>query len=241
MRRWVGPARARASPAVAFALRPPLWSFSECVVVSSAIEECELKPDPCKKLAEEIDELINRDKRLEQRLAEEAVELENAGKHPAVLRLEPKTPIPSGGRHGLKARFREQINGKNGPGTKSWTDHDQQFKDQQKGLRNRLDEFNRNNCGDRVQLPDDAWVWASRPAPLSDEWQGAPKREMLPPAEPPTDLPPPPPILDVPDDSGYWSRLEKATGLTGGALIAYLIVSEGSRFVFPPRNFAPIP
>ena len=31
------------------------------------------------------------------------------------------------------------------------------------------------------------------------------------------------------------------TGLTGVALILYLIVSEGSRVAFPPRNVVPIP
>jgi RHS repeat-associated protein len=35
--------------------------------------------------------------------------------------------------------------------------------------------------------------------------------------------------------------LAKATGLTGTALILYLIASEGSRVAFPPRNFVPIP
>ncbi|MBJ7544736.1 hypothetical protein [Rhodomicrobium udaipurense] len=37
-----------------------------------------------------------------------------------------------------------------------------------------------------------------------------------------------------------WEKMEKATGLTGAALVAYLIVSEGSR-VFPPRNAIPLP
>jgi hypothetical protein len=38
-------------------------------------------------------------------------------------------------------------------------------------------------------------------------------------------------------DRKYW---EKVTGLTGGALLAYLLISEGSR-LFPPRNFIPVP
>jgi hypothetical protein len=33
----------------------------------------------------------------------------------------------------------------------------------------------------------------------------------------------------------------KAVGLTGGALILYLIISEGSRVVFPLRNLIPVP
>jgi RHS repeat-associated protein len=40
-----------------------------------------------------------------------------------------------------------------------------------------------------------------------------------------------------PTDWGWW---EKTTGLTGAALGAYLIISEGSR-LFPPRNAVPIP
>lgn len=38
-------------------------------------------------------------------------------------------------------------------------------------------------------------------------------------------------------DRKYW---EKVTGLTGTALIIYLIISEGSR-LFPPRNLVPVP
>ncbi|WP_133510457.1 DUF4150 domain-containing protein [Candidatus Thiosymbion oneisti] len=35
--------------------------------------------------------------------------------------------------------------------------------------------------------------------------------------------------------------VKTATGLTGAALIAYLIISEGSRILFPPRNLIPVP
>jgi hypothetical protein len=38
-------------------------------------------------------------------------------------------------------------------------------------------------------------------------------------------------------DWEYWKRV---TGLTGGALVLYLIVSEGSR-LYPPRNLVPVP
>jgi len=31
------------------------------------------------------------------------------------------------------------------------------------------------------------------------------------------------------------------TGLSGGALIGYLIVSETTRVLFPPRNLIPVP
>lgn len=41
-------------------------------------------------------------------------------------------------------------------------------------------------------------------------------------------------------DRGFMERMSAITGLTGTALIIYLIVSEGSR-VFPPRNLIPVP
>jgi hypothetical protein len=42
-------------------------------------------------------------------------------------------------------------------------------------------------------------------------------------------------------DPDFWRRMELATGLTGAALVIYLIISEGSRIVFPPRNLVPVP
>jgi Domain of unknown function (DUF4157)/Novel toxin 16 len=41
-------------------------------------------------------------------------------------------------------------------------------------------------------------------------------------------------------DKSFMDRMAEITGLTGTALIAYLIVSEGSR-LFPPRNLVPVP
>ena len=38
---------------------------------------------------------------------------------------------------------------------------------------------------------------------------------------------------------GYWRRLSDATGLSGAALLGYLLVSEASRVLFPWRNFIP--
>lgn len=35
--------------------------------------------------------------------------------------------------------------------------------------------------------------------------------------------------------------LKAATGLTGGALVTYIVISEGSRVAFPPRNLVPVP
>ncbi len=36
-------------------------------------------------------------------------------------------------------------------------------------------------------------------------------------------------------------RLSQITGLTGAALTVYIIISVGSRFLFPPRNLVPVP
>jgi hypothetical protein len=52
----------------------------------------------------------------------------------------------------------------------------------------------------------------------------------------------PPPNAPVPRGRSFfeWEYWEEVTGLTGVALVAYLVVSEGSR-LFPPRNLVPIP
>jgi hypothetical protein len=34
--------------------------------------------------------------------------------------------------------------------------------------------------------------------------------------------------------------MQELTGLTGAALVIYVIISEGSR-LFPPRNLVPVP
>ncbi|MCA1606235.1 MAG: hypothetical protein LC775_12365, partial [Acidobacteria bacterium] len=41
-------------------------------------------------------------------------------------------------------------------------------------------------------------------------------------------------------DRSFMERMAAVTGLTGTALIVYLIISEGSR-LFPPRNLIPVP
>ena len=39
----------------------------------------------------------------------------------------------------------------------------------------------------------------------------------------------------------FMEKMQQVTGLTGALLITYIIISEGSRVVFPPRNLVPIP
>jgi hypothetical protein len=59
----------------------------------------------------------------------------------------------------------------------------------------------------------------------------------------------PPVVVPVPEkkpekkpivDESFMKKMEQLTGLTGAALIIYLIISEGSR-LFPPRNLVPVP
>jgi hypothetical protein len=38
-----------------------------------------------------------------------------------------------------------------------------------------------------------------------------------------------------------WQYWEEITGLTGLALVTYLLLSEGSRVLYPPRNLVPVP
>jgi hypothetical protein len=172
--------------------------------MSTAVQPCPLPPDdPCTTLAKIIDELINRDKR----------------------------QFGDGGRHGLKHRFREQIEGGNGPAGSGvgdpdvWDTHDEAIKEQQKGLRDRLNDYNKNNCGDKVPIPSDAWKWATRPAPQPSEWTGPAEQTAK----------------SVAADPDFMKKMAEITGLSGIALIAYLIVSEGSRILFPPRNLVPVP
>jgi RHS repeat-associated protein len=113
---------------------------------SEELVDPEVEPEPqrppiCDKLEKEIDEFVNRDKHHQG----------------------------GGGTHGLAHRFREQINGKFGPGTKEWDNHDDTIKNQQKGLRDRLNEYNKNGCG---PPPPNSWKWATAPAPSPNEWIG---------------------------------------------------------------------
>jgi hypothetical protein len=50
-------------------------------------------------------------------------------------------------------------------GTRSIRGERQQFEDRQRGLRNRLNDYNTNNCGDP---PPGAWDWATREVPVAD-------------------------------------------------------------------------
>jgi hypothetical protein len=43
------------------------------------------------------------------------------------------------------------------------------------------------------------------------------------------------------EQNDFLKKMQDLTGLTGVALAIYLVISEGSRVAFPPRNLAPVP
>ena len=88
-----------------------------------------------------------------------------------------------------------------------------------------MNDFNKNNCGDRVPIPGGAWEWATKPRPKPADWRGSLNAMSAP-------LPH--------GDAGFMRKVSELTGLTGVALLIYVIVSEGSR-LFPPRNLVPVP
>ncbi len=100
-------------------------------------------------------------------------------------------------------------------GRMSRTGHLDQLRQKQLNLRREINDYNNSNCPDPIPLV--VWELATRPLPA---------------------LSPSPSHLPVhPLSMKYWKEV---TGLTGAALITYLIISEGSR-LYPPRNLVPVP
>jgi len=155
---------------------------------AGTVAPCPLKPDPCKELLDKILELINRDKRA----------------------------TGDGGTHGLKHRFPEQINGKNGPGTESWNNHEKTIKDQQKGLEKKLKEYEKKGCGDP---PPGAWEWATRPVPAPSEWKG------------PLTLPPEPAPILTRDQVETGA---KVVGVGAALYLTYRVIRMIPSVAFPP-------
>lgn len=126
---------------------------------------------------------------------------------------------------GLQERIYDQIYGKHGPGTPEWNGHDQQITQLKRQIRKLMDEYINNNCrgGGGKPFKPEVKQWINRPNPSPSDWKGP-----MPVAEPVSRS-----IFD-------WEYWEEMTGLTGAALVLYLIISEGSR-LFPARNAIPIP
>ena len=129
----------------AYAPNPTGWIDPLGLSCTSNANECGKNIDNLKKsclqLVDEIKTFMYRDKRLSN----------------------------NGGTHGLEHRFKEQINGKSGPGTSSWKTHEDTICNQQKGLRCRLQAHQQKGCGGP---PPGAWKLATKPVPTSKEWKG---------------------------------------------------------------------
>ena len=114
--------------------------------------------DICKKLEHEILQLIYRNKHM-------CNDIEVFGEHKG---------------HGLKWRFAEQIGGRHPPGSQSWDTHQETIENQQKGLEDKINDWNKNKCGNKVgvgnevlyNLPVSANDWANRFPPSADDWRG---------------------------------------------------------------------
>jgi len=125
------------------------------------------------------------------------------------------------GVRGLKERFMDQIYGANGPGTPGWTGHDMAISELKNQIKKLMKDFIDNNCSGGSPIGSDAKAWLNRPNPTPEEWKGK------------SSTPINRSILD-------WKYWEEVTGLTGLALVLYLLISEGSR-VIPARNLVPVP
>ena len=114
----------------------------------------------------------------------------------------------------------DQIYGPNGPGTKKWDGHDIAITQIKNEISKLMKDFADNQCGGPSPIGVDAKQWVNRPNPTPAEWKGprtAHQRSIW-----------------------EWEYWEEVTGLTGTALVLYLLISEGSR-LFPPRNLVPVP
>jgi len=104
---------------------------------TSATTPCNTPPDPCDTLRQQIIEFM-------QDLLKRYWDLRNdVGNLPET---KPSTPDP---RYGWRSIEGEQ----------------HQFEGRQQGLRNRLNDWNSNNCG---PPPAEAWDWATKPVPSPD-------------------------------------------------------------------------
>lgn len=128
-----------------YAPNPTSWIDPFGLSCTSNANECGKNIDnlkkTCAQLLDEINTFMYRDKRLSN----------------------------NGGTHGLEHRFKEQINGKSGPGTSSWKTHEDTICNQQKGLRCRLQAHQQKGCGGP---PPGAWKLATKSVPTSKEWKG---------------------------------------------------------------------
>jgi uncharacterized protein DUF4150 len=107
---------------------------------------------------------------------------------------------------GLKERFFDQINGKNGPGTPEWTGHETAFLLRQAELVTLLVAY-ATYCGGGPPPPAGAYEWAYRTAPQPSQW-----------------------VKPVANTSGFWSKVgwgAAALGLTALTVVAVVSPFDG--------------
>lgn len=81
---------------------------------------------------------------------------------------------PPGKTKGLQQRFEEQINGERGPGTigkYSWQNHENEYRNQQRGALKDIEEYIKKGCGNGEPIPNEAMEWATKPPPKPEEWK----------------------------------------------------------------------
>lgn len=156
----------------------------------------------------------------------------------------------NGGRAGLAQRF-ERMMAPNAVKTGIPT-HAKQIQDRQKGLKEAIDIYDDQGCGgpgapQHAPITQGARDNMNRPIPTIEDWEAEhgrpmPEGDYTPGRNNSLQSPKDTGMLNNPPDNSIWDweYWEEATGLTGAALGAYLIISEGSR-LFGPRNLIPVP
>lgn len=158
----------------------------------------------------------------------------------------------NGGRSGLAARF-ERMMAPNAVRSGIET-HAEQISGRQRALEEAQKLYDDNGCGEpgapaHTQISQEALENAARPIPTAEDWEAAHGRPM-----PEGNYTPGQNnnMQSLPYTGAFendqvgnhsisdWEYWEEVTGLTGAALVTYLIISEGSR-IFPPRNLVPVP
>jgi len=150
----------------------------------------------------------------------------------------------NGGGDGMADRFARMMD-ENAVRTGIET-HAQQIDGRQRALKLAKKIYDDQGCGDpgapaHTSISEEALRNMGRPIPTAEDWEEEHGRPM-----PEGDYQPGQhKSVQAPEDEPGnsildWEYWEELTGLTGAALVAYVIISEGSR-LFPPRNAIPIP
>lgn len=142
------------------------------------------------------------------------------------------------GRSGLDERF-DRMLGPNAVQSGIPT-HADQIDGRQRAMREAMDIYDDQGCGGpgapaHTPVPSSALENMNRPIPTVEDWEAENGRPM-----PEGDYQPGQSNMSTEPAWGSREWFAAATGLTGAALTAYIIVSLGSR-LYPPRNAIPIP